>query len=156
MSSKGSLNFGSRLQTAQFTDQTNSDAGGASIHPTSLNIPQIGEHGWMVGGHPDAQGRPIPETYASSPMTNEQAAAHIKRVAGLTGGAPDGYAGSWVDGGRTVLDASTRVRTRKAAVSLGDDRGEDSTFGLRHGTTVRLKAGRAKDRAANRLAKQNG
>ena len=150
------LKFDTRLQAAQFTDQTNSDVGGASIHPTSLNIPQIGEHGWMVGGHPDAAGKPIPETYASTPMTREQASAHIQRIAGLTGGAPDGFAGSWVDGGRTVLDASTRIRTRKAAVAEGDARGEDSIFGFRHGTTVRLKAGRAKDRAANRLVKQNG
>jgi len=156
MASQGNLKFDTRLQTAQFTDQTNSEAGGASIHPTSLNIPQIGEHGWMVGGHPDTAGNPIPETYASTPMTREQASAHIKRIAGLTGGAPDGFAGSWVDGGRTVLDASTRIRTRKAAIAEGDARGEDSTFGLRHGTTVRLKAGRAKDRAAKRLAKQNG
>ena len=156
MATQGKLKFDSNLQVAQFTDQNNSDAGGASIHPTSLNIPQIGEHGWMVGGHPDTAGNRIPETYASSPMTREQASAHIKRVAGLTGGAPDGFAGSWVDGGRTVLDASTRIRTRKAAVAEGDARGEDSTFGLRHGTTVRLKAGRAKDRAARKLAKQNG
>jgi len=156
MASPGKLKFDSLLQTALFTDQTNSDAGGASIHPTSLNIPQIGEHGWMVGGHPDTAGNRIKETYASTPMTGAEAAAHIKRVAGLTGGSPDGFAGTWVDGGRTVLDASTRIRTRKAAIAEGDARGEDSTFGLRHGTTVRLKAGRAKDRAARKLAKQNG
>jgi len=156
MASQGRLKFDGRLQVAQFTDQNNSDAGGASIHPTSLNIPQIGEHGWMVGGHPDTAGNRIPETYASSPMTAVEAAAHIKRVAGLTGGDPDGFAGSWVDEGRTVLDASTRIRTRKDAVTEGDARGEDSIFGFRHGTTVRLKAGRAKDRAARKLVKQNG
>lgn len=148
MARREQFDMGFARQAQAFTDQTNA-VGGGTIHPTSLGIPQIGETGWMVGGHPDSSGKRIPERTVSAPLSAHEAASHIVKTAIATGGDKTGYAGSWVnDEGKIALDASTRVDGRRAARRLGNQRNEDAIFGLQNATTTNVRVGRAKARAA--------
>jgi len=148
MARREQFDMGFARQAGAFADQTNA-IGGATIHPTSLEIPQIGEPGWMVGGHPDANGKRIPERTVSAPLSRHEAASHIVKTAIATNGDKTGYAGSWKnDAGKIALDASTRVDGRRSARREGNNRNEDAIFGLQNGTTTTLRVGRAKARAA--------
>jgi hypothetical protein len=108
----------------------NPDIGGSSYHVLSRQFLNVGvDNGHMVGGHPFAGTTTrIPESFHDSPLSAHEAHAHFVRTAVHTGGDSKAYAGGWAENGKGVLDASTRIDSKKDAIPVAQFRGEREIF----------------------------
>jgi hypothetical protein len=83
--------------------------------------------GYAVGGSG------IPETTIHRPtLTPDEYQSHRDRVRAGTKD-PGAVVGTWVENGKSVLDASTVVQSRQFAKSLQKKRGERAVFNLNTG-----------------------
>lgn len=117
--------------TAAVVAQYHNANGGSSFY---VHGGKRADEGYSVGGLGGA-----PETTIDSPtITPEQYQAHRDRVRDSVKD-PNAIAGSWVEDGKSVMDASNAVIDRDDAKALQTSRNERAVFNLKAGKEENLR-----------------
>lgn len=132
-----------RIPDAVFVEQTLNN-GGASRH--AVDQSPAPSSGYMVGGAPDNSGQKYHEqALAVHEFSARAVRAHAQDIqANVPQTTAPVYQGSWLEGGRVVMDASNHYQDRLQALRIGRERGERAVYDLDSGSDVNIAPGQHK------------
>lgn len=116
--------------TAHVVAQYHNANGGSSFH---VHGGERAKSGYAVGGLEGA-----PESVGSDPLTADEWQSHRDRVRSSVKN-PQAIAGTWNEGGKSVMDASEAVASRDEAKRKQIDRGERRVYNLGSGQEEDLR-----------------
>lgn len=126
--------WANRVSPQEFVDQTNAE-GGASRHAFTAQKPP--STGYMVGGAITERGHQMHDEVLQQHHFDARAVeAHARSIQRQFHPTDEVYQGSWKQGDKVTLDASTYLSHRLMAKQMGRERNQEAIYDLGRGQDI--------------------